>query len=199
MDAILAGSIQPGHGARHPLRGPEGRPGHARDARDHRRAEGRRPGRRLRADHRRPVQRRHVGLLHRPRRAGGRRRRPDRVRRATATGSASTCTTKPLDLLVDDAELARRRRGLGAATRRATRAACSASTPSSCRAPRPARSPTSSDQSVARPMTNVLVLTGVSPRCSGVRVTAWEGLGWRSSGMLRRSSFGSIDWNRSAA
>ena len=40
---------------RHPLRGPEGRPGHARDARHHGRHEGRRPGRRRGTHHRRPV------------------------------------------------------------------------------------------------------------------------------------------------
>ena len=32
MEAILAGSIAAGHGAGHPLRGPQGRPGHAGDA-----------------------------------------------------------------------------------------------------------------------------------------------------------------------
>ena len=47
-----------------------------------------------------------------------------------------------LDLLVDDAELATPPRRLAAATRRATPRACWASTPSSCRAPRPAPSPT---------------------------------------------------------
>ena len=46
-----------------------------------------------------------------------------------------------LDLLVDDGR-AGARAGLVAADRRATPAACSASTPSSCRAPRRARSPT---------------------------------------------------------
>ena len=81
------------HRARDPLRGPEGRAGHARDAGHHRRAEGRRPGRRLRADHRRPLLRRHVGLLHRPRRPGGGRRRPDRVRARRRPRSASTSTS----------------------------------------------------------------------------------------------------------
>ena len=42
MAAILAGSIAARHRARDPLRGPQGRPGDARDAGHHRRAEGRR-------------------------------------------------------------------------------------------------------------------------------------------------------------
>ena len=53
--------------------------------------------------------------------------------------------TKSLDLLVDDGRAGAPRRRDGRRTRRATRAACSASTPGSCRAPRPARSPTRSE------------------------------------------------------
>ena len=58
---------------RHPLRGPQGRPRHARDAVDHGGAL--RPGRRRQggADHRRPLLGRHARLLHRPRRARRRR------------------------------------------------------------------------------------------------------------------------------
>ena len=141
MDAILAGSIEPGTVLVIRYEGPKGGPGHARDAGDHRRAEGRRPRRRLRADHRRPLQRRHVGVLHRPRRAGGRRRRPDRVRarrrpdpHRRARADASTCSSTTASW-----PSAGRR---GHPTRRATPAACWASTPSSCRAPRPAPSPT---------------------------------------------------------
>ncbi len=93
MDAILSGTIEPGTVLVIRYEGPEGRPGDARDAGDHRRAEGRRPRRRLRAGHRRALQRRHLGLLHRPRGARGRRRRADRVRAAMATRSASTCTS----------------------------------------------------------------------------------------------------------
>ena len=52
--------------------------------------------------------------------------------------------TLSLDLLVDDTELARAATA-GRRTHRGTRAACSASTPGSCRAPRRARSRTSSD------------------------------------------------------
>ena len=57
----------------HPLRGPQGRPRHARDAVHHGRAL--RPGRRRQggADHRRPLLGRHARLLHRPRRARRRR------------------------------------------------------------------------------------------------------------------------------
>ena len=51
--------------------------------------------------------RRHPRVLHRPRRARGGRRRADRVRRATATASASTCASHTIDLVVDDATLAR--------------------------------------------------------------------------------------------
>ncbi len=65
----------------HPLRGTQGRSRHARDARDHRRHEGRRTGRRLRADHRRSLLGRHARVLHRPRRPRGGRRWADRVRR----------------------------------------------------------------------------------------------------------------------
>ena len=50
--------------------------------------------------------------------------------------------TKSLDLLVDAGRAARPAPMAGRRTRRATRAACSPSTPGSCRAPRPARSPT---------------------------------------------------------
>ena len=84
------------HGGGHPLRGTQGRPGHARDAGRHRGHEGGRPGCRLRPRHRRAVLRRDPRVLHRPRGArGGRRRadrpggrrRPDRDRRGRATPS----------------------------------------------------------------------------------------------------------------
>ena len=132
-------TIAAGHRHRDPLRGTEGRTGDARDARHHRRAEGRRARRRLRADHRRPLLRRHVGVLHRPRGARGDRRRTDRVRarrrpdpHRRADASRSTCwSTTP--------SWPRAARA-GRPTRRATPTACSASTPGSCRAPRPAPS-----------------------------------------------------------
>ena len=55
MEAILAGQDQARRRRRDPLRRPEGRPGDARDARGHRRDEGRRSRRRRRARHRRPL------------------------------------------------------------------------------------------------------------------------------------------------
>ena len=83
MEAILAGQDQARRHRRDPLRGPEGRPGHARDARGHRRDEGRRPRRRRRARHRRPLLRRHARLL---------RRATSRPRRSTAARSRSSPT-----------------------------------------------------------------------------------------------------------
>ena len=80
LDALEDGTITGRRRRRDPLRGPQGRPGHARDARHHRRDQGRRPGQGRAAAHRRPVLRRHHRAVHRPRRAGGGRRRPDRVR-----------------------------------------------------------------------------------------------------------------------
>ena len=65
---------------RHPLRGPQGRPGHARDARRHRRDQGRRARQGRPAAHRRPLLRWHDGAVRRPRRARGGRRGADRVR-----------------------------------------------------------------------------------------------------------------------
>ena len=88
-----------GHGGRHPLRGPEGRPRHARDAGRHRGDEGGRARRGLRPRDRRPLLGGHPRVLHRPRRPrSGRRRphrprgrrRPDRHRRGRPTGSSST-------------------------------------------------------------------------------------------------------------
>ena len=80
MDAILAGRDRARHRDRDPLRGSEGWARHARDAGDHRRAEGCRSWRRLCADHRRALLRWHVGILHRSRRPRGRRRWTDRLR-----------------------------------------------------------------------------------------------------------------------
>ncbi len=80
MDALERGEIQAARRRRDPLRGPEGRPGHARDAGDHRRDQGRRPRQGRAADHRRPLLRRYDRPLRRAHRARGRRRRPDRVR-----------------------------------------------------------------------------------------------------------------------
>ena len=100
--------LQGGRRDRHPLRGSEGRPGHARDAVHDgghlRPGHGRAGG----ADHRRPLLRRHARLLHRPCRAGSggwrpdraaAQRRPDRHRRENGT----------IDAALSDAELAARR------------------------------------------------------------------------------------------
>ena len=73
--------IQRRRRSRHPLRGPEGRPRHARDAVDDGRALRPGHGRQGRADHRRPLLRRHARLLHRPCRAGSGGRRADRASR----------------------------------------------------------------------------------------------------------------------
>ena len=93
MDALEAGAITAGRRRRDPLRGPQGRARHARDAGDHRRDQGRRPRQGRPADHRRPVLRRYDGSLRRPHRPRGRRRRARSRSCATATGSPSTSRT----------------------------------------------------------------------------------------------------------
>jgi dihydroxy-acid dehydratase len=110
MDAVTEGTLQARRRRRHPLRGPQGRPGHARDARRHRRDQGRRPGQGRPAAHRRPVLRRDDGLCigHvAPEATDGGPiafvRDGDRIRLDLAA--------RTLDLLVDDDELARRREG----------------------------------------------------------------------------------------
>ena len=91
--------------------GPKGGPGHARDARDHRRDQGRRARQGRPADHRRPVLRRHDRPV---RRATSRPRRSTAARSrssATATRSPSTSRTGPSTSTVDPDELAARREG----------------------------------------------------------------------------------------
>ena len=80
LDALTEGKIQPQGRRGDPLRRPQGRPGDARDARDHRRDQGRRARQGRAAGHRRKVLRWHHRALRRPHRPRGRRRRPDRVR-----------------------------------------------------------------------------------------------------------------------
>ena len=90
LEAILA---RPGQGrARggHPLRGPAGRAGHARDAVADQRAHRPRPRRRRGAHHRRPLLGRHARLRGRPRHPGGGRRRAAGAGQAAATASPST-------------------------------------------------------------------------------------------------------------
>ena len=79
MDALEAGRHPARRRRGDPLRGPQGRSGDARDARDHRRDQGRRARQGRPARHRRPVLRRHDRPLRRPHGAGGGRRRTDRV------------------------------------------------------------------------------------------------------------------------
>ena len=95
MDALERG---PDHRRRrrgHPLRGPQGRARHARDAGHHRRDQGRRPRQGRPADHRRPLLRRH----HRPVRRATSPPRPSTPARsrssATATRSPSTSPAAP--------------------------------------------------------------------------------------------------------
>ena len=106
MEAILAGQIEPGDVLVIRYEGPKGGPGMREMLAVTGALKGAGRGARLRPHHRRPLLRRHARVLHRSRRARGGRRRADRVRRATATASSSTCTPSALDLLVDDAELA---------------------------------------------------------------------------------------------
>ena len=80
MTEILAGRVQPGTVLVIRYEGPKGGPGMREMLAITGRPEGRGAGRRLRADHRRPLLRRHVGVLHRPRRPGGDRRWADRLR-----------------------------------------------------------------------------------------------------------------------
>ena len=79
FEAVKNKQVQGRRRARDPLRGPQGRPRHARDAGDHRRALRPGHGRQGRAHHRRALLRRDARLLHRPCRPGGRGRRPDRA------------------------------------------------------------------------------------------------------------------------
>ena len=72
MAAVVNGRIEPGDAVVIRYEGPAGGPGHAGDARRHRRDQGRRAGRQHAAAHRRPVLRGHRRAVHRARRPGGR-------------------------------------------------------------------------------------------------------------------------------
>ena len=80
MEAILGGKIEPGTILVIRYEGPKGGPGMREMLAITGALKGAGRGLRLRARHRRTLLRSHVGLLHRPRRAGGGRRRSDRVR-----------------------------------------------------------------------------------------------------------------------
>ncbi len=109
LQAVLTGQIDRRRRHRDPLGGPQGRPGHARDAGHDGGGQGRRARRDRRAADRRPLLGRHPRLLDRPRRPRGGRRRPDRPGRGRATRIRIDVPDRTLDLLVDDDELARRR------------------------------------------------------------------------------------------
>ncbi len=80
MEALSRGHAQDQRRRGHPLGGPEGRTGDARDARHHRRHQGRRAGQGRSSPDRRTVLGRDDRSVHRAHRAGGGLRRPDRVR-----------------------------------------------------------------------------------------------------------------------
>ena len=80
MDALEADQIHHGDVVVIRYEGPKGGPGHARDARDHGRHQGRGSRQGRAAHHRRPLLGRYDGALRRPHRPGGGRRWPDRVR-----------------------------------------------------------------------------------------------------------------------
>ena len=100
--------IKAGRRRRHPLRRPERRAGHARDARRDRRHHGRRPRRFGGAGHRRPLLRGHPRPDGRPRRAGSGAAAARSPPCATATSSRSTSTARTLNVDVPAAELADR-------------------------------------------------------------------------------------------
>ena len=110
LDALEDGTITGGRRRGDPLRRPQGRTRHARDARHHRRDQGRRPRQGRAADDRRPVLRRHHRTVRGARRAGGRRRRTDRVP-ADGDRIRLDVAKGTLDVLVDPAEFEARKAG----------------------------------------------------------------------------------------
>ena len=111
MDAVGGGLAQGGRRRRHPLRGPQGRPRHARDARRHRRHQGCRPRQGRAAAHRRPLLRWHHRAVCRPRGPRGGGRGPDRVRPRRRRRSRSTSPTGRSTSTSTPEELARRAEG----------------------------------------------------------------------------------------
>ena len=140
MEAILAGTIEPGTVVVIRYEGPKGGPGHAGDAGGDRGHEGRRPGRRLRAGHRRPVLRRDPRLLHRPRGPRGGRRRPDRPRRRRRPHRDRRRPPAPSTCVVDAASSSAAGPARSTPTR-ATPRACWPSTPGWSPGPSAAPSP----------------------------------------------------------
>ena len=166
----MAGEIEPGTVIVIRYEGPKGGPGHARDAGDHRRAEGRRPRRRLRA--RSPTAGSRGGtwgfcIGHVAPEAvdGG----PiafvadgDRIRIDVPKLRSTCSSTTPRS---------RDARRTGSSPSRATRAACSPSTPSSPKAPKRARSPFDAvvDAVVEQPL---FIARRIGPR-AGAPSNAW--------------------------
>ena len=87
-----------------PLRRTQGRPGDARDARDHRSDQGRRARQGRAAGDRRPLLRRHHRPLRRPHRPRGRRRGARSPSSATGTRSPSTSLNRTLEVEMTDLE-----------------------------------------------------------------------------------------------
>ena len=135
MEAILAGSIEPGTVVVIRYEGPKGGPG----MREMLAVTGAMKGVGRGADCALVTDGRfsggHPRLLHRPRRARGGRRRADRRGRGRRPDRRSTWPPTRSTCCVDDAELARRRQRVKASEPRATRPACSPSTPGSSPAP----------------------------------------------------------------
>ena len=152
--AVEAQQIQAERRRRDPQRGPVGRPGHARDARRHRRD--RRPGagRLGRAADRRPLLGRDARLHGRPRGARRRRAAARSPPSATATPSSSTCRTASC---ASSCPTTRSRSAWPTTSRRrrSTRTACSASTRSTS-----ARRP----KAPSRPRPRLPAPRGRSPR-----------------------------------
>ena len=133
---------------RHPLRRPEGRPRHARDARRHVGDRRRGPGRDGGAAHRRPLQRRHARPDGRPRRAGSATSAARSPPCATATRSASTSRTAASTSRSATTRW-RPACATGARRSRATPPASWPSTPPKSRAPAKAPSPARAGESGA--------------------------------------------------
>ena len=108
FEAVKNKRIQRRRSARHPLRGPQGRSRHARDARDDRSALRSGDGRQGRADHRRPLLRRDARLLCWPCRSGSCDRRTDRSPAKMATSSRIDAEKGTLDADVSKAEFEKR-------------------------------------------------------------------------------------------
>ena len=106
--------LQGGRRHRHPLRGAEGRPGDAGDALHHRRDLRPGHGRAGGADHGRPLLGRDARLLHRPCRAGGGGRRPDRAAR-NGDRIVIDAEAGTIDVQLTEQEFAARRGRLAAA------------------------------------------------------------------------------------